>query len=104
VSAGENGALLELASCRQEDKISENPTNDCELVDWHHEVSRIGNDKSTVRLESNDVPSGIDHRRNGRFCSSNARTIKEASRGIASSEEQKDEYAGSRLSYCKRRR
>ena len=31
MSARENGALLELVSCRQEDKISGNPNNDCEL-------------------------------------------------------------------------
>ena len=32
MSARENGTLLELESCRQEDKISENPSNDFELA------------------------------------------------------------------------
>ena len=38
MSLDENRALRELAACRQEDKASENPTNDCGLVAWHDEI------------------------------------------------------------------
>ena len=56
MSARENGALLELVSCRQEDKISGNPNNDCEL--WIG-TTKLAGLVTTSRLACSDDISRI---------------------------------------------
>ena len=56
MSARENGALLELVSCRQEDKISGNPNNDCEL--WIG-TTKLAGLVTTGRLACSDDISRI---------------------------------------------